>query len=65
MSDTAFTIILTSIIAIIVNSVMNKLFAKKLNLLKTNKQELLPAPAPLISSPKKVNIIKNEKYKLF
>ena len=65
MSDTAFTIILTSIIAIIVNFVMNKLFAKKLNLLKTNKQELLPTPAPLISSPKKVNIIKNEKYKLF
>lgn len=42
MSDTAFTIILTGIIAVIVHFAFNKIFAKKLNLLKNKKYELLP-----------------------
>lgn len=42
MSDTAFTIILTGAIAIIVNYAFNKIFAKKLILLENKKYELLP-----------------------
>lgn len=59
MSDTAFTIILTGIIAVIVHFSVNKIFAKKLNTLKNEKYELLPAP---IGSSQ--NKIKNQKYEL-
>ncbi len=42
MSDTSFTIIITGIIAVMVHFSFNKIFAKKLNLLKNKNYELLP-----------------------